>query len=128
MIVLRTPKGWTGPKVVDGKPVEGTWRSHQVPLAELRENPSTCGLLEDWMQSYRPDQLFDEDGGAAAGAGRPRAQGRRRMGTNPHANGGVLLQPTCACRTFATTPSMSKRRAARRPRRRAFWAVICATS
>ena len=62
MLVLRTPKGWTGPKVVDGKPVEGTWRSHQVPLSELREKPEHLKILEDWMKSYRPEQLFDSEG------------------------------------------------------------------
>ena len=92
MIVLRTPKGWTGPKEVDGVPVEGTWRAHQVPLAAVRENPEHLALLERWMRSYRPEELFDDDG-------RPRAEivdwlpaGTRRMGTNPHANGGLLLR------------------------------------
>ncbi len=92
MIVLRTPKGWTGPKVVDGLPVEGTWRAHQVPLAEVRENPEHLAQLEAWMRSYRPGELFDRDG-------RPRAEivdwlpvGERRMGANPHANGGLLLR------------------------------------
>jgi xylulose-5-phosphate/fructose-6-phosphate phosphoketolase len=92
MIVLRTPKGWTGPKVVDGKPVEGTWRAHQVPLAEVRTNPGHLAMLEDWLLSYRPDELFDE-------AGRPQPEilalaptGDRRISGNPHANGGLLLQ------------------------------------
>ena len=62
MIVLRTPKGWTGPKVVDGLPAEGTWRSHQVPLAEVRTNPGHLALLEEWLRSYRPHELFDEEG------------------------------------------------------------------
>ena len=75
MIVLRSPKGWTGPKVVDGLPVEGTWRAHQVPLAEVRTNPEHLRLLETWMQSYRPEELFDEHGQPRAGAGRPAAQG-----------------------------------------------------
>src|SRR6185295_19309124 len=62
MIVLQTPKGWTGPKVVDGKPVEGTWRAHQVPLSQLAENPEHLRLLEQWLKSYKPDELFDENG------------------------------------------------------------------
>jgi xylulose-5-phosphate/fructose-6-phosphate phosphoketolase len=92
MIVFRTPKGWTGPKVVDGLPVEGTWRAHQVPLAEVRTNPEHLRQLQDWMLSYRPAELFDADG-------RPRPEilrfvphGERRMGSNPHANGGLLLR------------------------------------
>ncbi|RCG26871.1 phosphoketolase family protein [Sphaerisporangium album] len=93
MIILRTPKGWTGPKEVDGLPVEGTWRSHQVPLSGVRDNPEHLRELEAWMRSYRPGELFD-------GHGRPveelRAQvprGPRRMSANPHANGGELLKP-----------------------------------
>ncbi len=92
MIVFRTPKGWTGPKFVDGLPVEGTWRAHQVPLDNLA-NPEHLTQLEDWMLSYRPRELFD-------GAGKFREEfaalaptGHRRMGSNPHANGGELLQP-----------------------------------
>ena len=92
MIVLRTPKGWTGPKTVDGLPTEGTWRSHQVPLGEVRTNPEHLAALESWMRSYRPGELFD-DGGAIApelAAFPPKAN--RRMSANPHANGGLLLQ------------------------------------
>ena len=62
MIVLRTPKGWTGPKEVDGLPVEGTWRAHQVPLSESRSNPEHLAQLEEWLRSYRPEELFDDDG------------------------------------------------------------------
>ena len=62
MIVLRTPKGWTGPKEVDGKPAEGTWRAHQVPLADVRDNPEHLAQLEEWMRSYRPEELFDDEG------------------------------------------------------------------
>jgi xylulose-5-phosphate/fructose-6-phosphate phosphoketolase len=93
MIVLRTPKGWTGPKEVDGTPVEGTFRAHQVPLAGVRDNPQHLAQLEEWMRSYRPDELFDE-GGALRGdlAGLP-PEGERRMSANPHANGGLLLRP-----------------------------------
>jgi xylulose-5-phosphate/fructose-6-phosphate phosphoketolase len=93
MLILRTPKGWTGPKVVDGKPVEGTWRSHQVPLSELREQPEHLSMLEDWMRSYRPDRLFDADGKLVPDLATLAPTGRRRMGMNPHANGGLLLEP-----------------------------------
>jgi len=92
MIVLRTPKGWTGPKEVDGLPVEGTWRSHQVPLAEVRTNPEHLRLLAQWLESYVPAELFDADG-------RPRPElltlvpsGERRLAMNPNANGGQLLR------------------------------------
>src|SRR5437867_9205988 len=88
MIVLRTPKGWTGPKVVDGKPVEGTWRSHQVPLAEPREKPEHLKQLEDWLRSYAPEELFDPDGRFKPELAALAPKGRRRMGMNPHANGG----------------------------------------
>ncbi len=92
MIVLRTPKGWTGPKVVDGEPVEGTWRAHQVPLAGLATNPEHLALLESWMKSYRPEELFDERGAVRAEITALAPDGERRMGANPHANGGVLLR------------------------------------
>jgi xylulose-5-phosphate/fructose-6-phosphate phosphoketolase len=92
LIVLGTPKGWTGPKEVDGLPVEGTWRSHQVPLAEVRTNPAHLRQLQDWMHSYRAEELFDAEG-------RPREEllglvprGDRRLGASPHANGGALLR------------------------------------
>jgi xylulose-5-phosphate/fructose-6-phosphate phosphoketolase len=92
MIILRTPKGWTGPKEVDGLPVEGTWRSHQVPLADTRDNDAHRRQLEEWMRSYRPAELFDDDG-----AFRPELRalapvGERRMSANPNANGGLLLR------------------------------------
>jgi xylulose-5-phosphate/fructose-6-phosphate phosphoketolase len=93
MIILRSPKGWTGPKEVDGLPVEGTWRAHQVPLAGVRDNPGHLAQLEEWLRSYHPEELFDE-------AGRPvpvlrdlAPTGDRRMSANPHANGGLLLRP-----------------------------------
>ncbi|MHB1109968.1 MAG: phosphoketolase family protein [Devosia sp.] len=92
MIVLRTPKGWTGPKEVDGKKTEGTWRSHQVPLAGLAEDPAHLRLLEDWLSSYRPQELFDDTGKLVAELGELAPQGTRRMGANPHANGGMLLR------------------------------------
>ena len=91
MIVLCTPKGWTGPKTVDGLPAEGTFRSHQVPLADLAGNPEHLAQLEEWMRSYRPEELFD--GRRPAGrVGGACARGDRRMGANPHANGGLLLR------------------------------------
>ena len=92
MIVLRTPKGWTGPKFVDGKPVEGTWRSHQVPIADVK-TPEHLQQLEDWLKSYRPHELFDERGKFREELAALAPTGRRRMGSNPHANGGALLQP-----------------------------------
>jgi xylulose-5-phosphate/fructose-6-phosphate phosphoketolase len=92
MIVFRTPKGWTGPKVVDGLPVEGTWRAHQVPLAEVRTNPEHLRQLQDWMLSYRPAELFDADGRPRPEILRFVPRGERRMGSNPHANGGLLLR------------------------------------
>lgn len=92
MIVLRTPKGWTGPKEVDGQRTEGTWRSHQVPLAGTRDNPEHRAQLEAWMRSYKPEELFDEGGVPRADVLAPVPEGERRMGANPHANGGELLQ------------------------------------
>lgn len=91
MIILRTPKGWTGPKIVDGLEVEGTWRSHQVPLAELATKPEHIKLLEKWMQSYQPETLFDKTGSLIAELAELAPQGIKRMGANPHANGGQLL-------------------------------------
>jgi len=90
MIVLRTPKGWTGPKVVDGNQVEGTWRSHQVPLAETRTNAEHRELLEAWMRSYRPEELFDADGRLVPALRALAPVGNRRMSATPHANGGLL--------------------------------------
>jgi xylulose-5-phosphate/fructose-6-phosphate phosphoketolase len=92
MIVLRTPKGWTGPKEVDGLRIEGTFRAHQVPLAELAAKPEHIGLLEDWMKSYRPEELFDEHGHLVPLIAALAPQGPCRMGANPHANGGLLLK------------------------------------
>lgn len=92
MIVLRTPKGWTGPKTVDGLPVEGTFRSHQVPLAELADKPEHLRMLEEWMRSYRPEELFDEQGALRVELAALAPGGNRRMGANPHANGGLLLK------------------------------------
>ncbi len=92
MIVLRTPKGWTGPKIVDGLPAEGSFRSHQVPLADLAGNPEHLRQLEEWLASYRPGELFDEDGALRSELAALAPEGRRRMGANPHANGGLLLR------------------------------------
>jgi xylulose-5-phosphate/fructose-6-phosphate phosphoketolase len=92
MIVLRTPKGWTGPKVVDGEQVEGTFRAHQVPLAQVRTNPAHLRLLEEWMRSYRPQELFDAGGALRPELAQLAPEGDRRMGANPHANGGLLLR------------------------------------
>jgi xylulose-5-phosphate/fructose-6-phosphate phosphoketolase len=91
MIILRSPKGWTGPKVVDGKPTEGTFRSHQVPMSEM-SNPGHLALLESWMKSYRPEELFDETGRLRSEIAELAPSGERRMSANPHANGGILLR------------------------------------
>jgi xylulose-5-phosphate/fructose-6-phosphate phosphoketolase len=92
MIVLKTPKGWTGPKEVDGLPVEGTWRSHQVPVLAARDNPEHLRILEQWLRSYRPEELFDEDGRLIPELRELAPRGERRMSANPHANGGLLLR------------------------------------
>jgi xylulose-5-phosphate/fructose-6-phosphate phosphoketolase len=91
MIVLKTPKGWTGPKVVDGLPAEGTWRSHQVPFSEMAGNPEHVKLLDIWMRSYKPEELFDKAGRVLPELAELAPKGDRRMGANPHANGGLLL-------------------------------------
>jgi len=90
MLILRTPKGWTGPQEVDGRKVEGSWRSHQVPLAELASKPEHLKLLEEWMQSYKPEELFDERGAFWPRLAELAPKGTRRMGANLHANGGLL--------------------------------------
>jgi xylulose-5-phosphate/fructose-6-phosphate phosphoketolase len=91
MIILRTPKGWTGPKMVDGIQIEGTWRSHQVPLSELAAKPEHINILEQWMKSYKPEELFDETGKLFAEFEELAPGGNLRMSANPHANGGLLL-------------------------------------
>jgi len=93
MLIFKTPKGWTGPKEVDGKPVEGTWRAHQVPFSEIFEKPDHLRLLDEWMRSYKPEELFDEKGAFREDLADLAPKGRRRMGMNPHANGGLLLKP-----------------------------------
>jgi xylulose-5-phosphate/fructose-6-phosphate phosphoketolase len=90
MIVLRSPKGWTGPKVVDGHKVEGSWRAHQVPLTDPQTNPRSLGLLEDWLRSYKPEELFDDNGKLVAELRETAPSGSRRISANPHANGGLL--------------------------------------
>jgi xylulose-5-phosphate/fructose-6-phosphate phosphoketolase len=92
MIILRSPKGWTGPKMLDGKKVEGTFRSHQVPLTQVRERPDELAMLEAWMRSYKPEELFDEKGTLRAQYADLAPRGDARMGANPHANGGLLLR------------------------------------
>ena len=90
VIVLRSPKGWTGPKEIKGHKVEGSWRSHQVPFADVRENPASLALLESWLRSYRPEELFDASGRLVAELRILAPKGHRRMSANPHANGGLL--------------------------------------
>ncbi len=90
MVILRSPKGWSGPKEVDGHKVEGFWRAHQVPMAEMHENPSHLTLLGEWLRSYRPQELFDEAGRLLPELRDLAPKGARRMGANPHANGGLL--------------------------------------
>jgi xylulose-5-phosphate/fructose-6-phosphate phosphoketolase len=92
MIVLRSPKGWTGPREVDGLPMEGTWRSHQVPMTDVRTNPDHLQILEDWLRSYAPEELFDAGGRLDPRLGATAPKGERRMSANPHANGGLLLR------------------------------------
>src|SRR5438874_699111 len=92
MIILRTPKGWTGPKTVDGVPIEGTFRAHQVPVTDLESKPEHLKVLEQWMKSYKPEELFDNNGKLVPELAALAPQGNRRMGMNPHATGGLLLQ------------------------------------
>jgi xylulose-5-phosphate/fructose-6-phosphate phosphoketolase len=93
VLILRTPKGWTGPKIVDGKQVEGTWRAHQVPLEEVRSNPNHLKLLDEWLRSYKPEELFDAEGCLHESIASVAPRGLERMSVNPNANGGLLLQP-----------------------------------
>jgi xylulose-5-phosphate/fructose-6-phosphate phosphoketolase len=92
MIILRTPKGWTGPRELDGVPVENSWRSHQVPMTDVRENPPHLRVLEEWMRSYHPEELFDESGALVPDLAALPPTGARRLSANPHANGGLLLR------------------------------------
>src|SRR5207237_1973693 len=91
MIVMRSPKGWTGPEEVDGFPIENTWRAHQVPLSNLKK-PEHLKLLEDWMKSYSPEDLFDDSGRLVSKLAELAPDGNHRMSANPHANGGLLLR------------------------------------
>ena len=92
MIVLRTPKGWTCPKEIDGRRTEGYWRSHQVPMGEMHENPAHVRILEEWMKSYQPAELFDGNGRLRPELAELAPRGARRMSANPHTNGGLLLR------------------------------------
>jgi xylulose-5-phosphate/fructose-6-phosphate phosphoketolase len=92
MIVFRTPKGWTCPKEIDGKRTEGYWRAHQVPMGEMHENPAHVRILEQWMKSYRPAELFDDSGRLRPELANLAPRGTRRMSANPHTNGGLLLR------------------------------------
>ncbi|WBO20682.1 phosphoketolase family protein [Sphingomonas abietis] len=112
-IVLRTPKGWTGPKEVDGVQVEGTFRAHQVPVAEVKTNPDHLRILEEWMRSYRPEELFDADGRLQPEIAALAPEGERRMGANPQANGGLLTQPL-ALPDYSTYQIRFKQRARER--------------
>ncbi len=118
MIILRTPKGWTGPKFVDGVAVEGTWRAHQVPLGEVKTNPAHLAQLEEWMRSYRPEELFDTEGRPVPEIAALAPAGDRRMSATPHANGGVLLRDLelSDWRAYAvsvTAPGTTRREATR---------------
>ena len=92
MIILRSPKGWTCPKEIDGKRAEDSWRSHQVPMGEMHEKPGHIKILEQWMKSYRPEELFDANGRFKPELAELAPKGERRMSANPHANGGLLLR------------------------------------
>ena len=133
MIVLRTPKGWTGPKEVDGKKTEGSWRSHQVPMAEMASQPEHVALLHQWMSGYRPDELFDQNGKLLPELRELAPKGERRMieiKRVPKATG----TPTVACSSrisacpiSGTTRSTSRSRARPSPRRLVCWATSSAT-
>ena len=126
MIVLRSPKGWTGPKFVDGKPVEGTWRAHQVPVADL-EKPEHLKMLEDWMKSYRPEELFDHNGTFVSELAELAPTGDRRMGANPHANGGLSAEGLCCCLTSEHMRSRYRNQVRKRRNQPESSAPFCAT-
>jgi xylulose-5-phosphate/fructose-6-phosphate phosphoketolase len=127
MIVLQSPKGWTGPKVVDGKQVEGTFRAHQVPLAGLAENPEHLRMLEEWMRSYRPEELFDAGGALVPELQALPPTGDRRMSANRHANGGMLLRDLLLpnFRDYGSTPSRRISACSVRTRRRRIASTPC---
>ena len=93
MIILRTPKGWTGPKTVDGHKVEGFWRAHQIPILDPQTNPENLAKLEAWLRSYKPEELFDQSGRLIEELRQMAPVGTRRITANPHANGGLLRRP-----------------------------------
>ena len=127
MIVLRSPKGWTGPKEVDGKPLEGCWRAHQVPIAVHDGAPGRVQELEQWLQSYRPEELFDENGALIPELQALAPKGNRRMGANPHANGGLLLRDlrTPDFRDYACGGAPARRGGG--PGHDRYWAAMCGT-
>ena len=127
MIVMKTPKGWTGPKEVDGQKTEDYWRSHQVPMAEMAQKPGHVKVLEDWMKSYKVEELFDENGRLLPELRALAPEGNRRMGANPYANGGLLLREL-RMPDFRDYAVEVKSRARRSPRRRASSASSCARS
>ncbi len=104
MIILRTPKGWTGPKEVDGKPIEGTFRAHQVPVGDFAAKPEHLKILEDWMKSYKPGELFDESGRLIAELAELAPHGDRGAWAPIRTPMAGCCCATCACRTFATMP------------------------
>ena len=122
MIILRTPKGWTGPKEVDGHKVEGFWRAHQIPILDPQTNPEHLAKLEAWLRSYRPEELFDESGRLIEELREMAPVGTRRITANPHANGGLLRRPLI-CPTFATTRSRWRNRDRWKSRRPMCWRI-----
>ena len=128
MIVLRSPKGWTGPKEIKGHKAEGSWRSHQVPFSDVRENPAHLQLLEDWMKSYRPEELFDADGRLVPELRALAPVGTRRMSANLHANGGLLRKALKLpdFRNYAVDVQTGQARSCTRTPGR--WVSSCATS
>ncbi len=117
VIVLRTPKGWTCPAEIDGKKLEGSWRAHQVPMADVKSNPARLRQLEDWLKAHHPEELFDAHGRLVPELRELAPEGPRRMGANPHANGGVLKKRS-DCRTFALTARPSRGPAPSAPKTR----------
>ena len=128
MIVLRSPKGWTGPKEIKGHKVEGSWRSHQVPFSDVRDNPANLKLLENWMRSYKPEELFDAGGQLVPELRALAPAGNRRMSANPHANGGLLRKDRSSCQTSASTRLTCPPAARRCTRTRSRWASTFVTS
>ena len=127
MIILRTPKGWTGPKEVDGQKTEDSWRSHQVPFAEMASKPEHVKLLEEWMRSYKPEELFDRNGKLRSELAELAPVSTRRMGANPHANGGILLKEL-KMPDFRDYAVDVPKPGSWWQRRRASWGISCAMS